>query len=382
MRKTMIGLIALLAVLIAIRAVMPHFILRFANRKLDEIPQYRGHIDDVDLSIYRGAYKINGVTLAKISGASTVPFFSAKAVDFSVEWRALLHGSLVSEVEVFGPKLNFVVAETRKSSQTGVDSSWTDRTDEMFPLSINRFRIHDGEIHFRDLTRTPKVDIHLDQLEAEAVGLTNRPGKGETLPATFHATARAMDEAKMRIDIRLNPLAKDPTFDMDAELKTLKLVTLNDFLKAYGKVDAEGGTFSMYTEMAADHGNFKGYVKPLLKDVKIFSPGKEEDRGLLKTAWEALVAGVVTVFENHEKEEGGSRKDQVGTQIPLSGKFSNPNAGIMASVGALLRNAFIRALRPDLAHTVGFKDVSGGKPTKGAGTVEKGELKKDEKAGK
>jgi hypothetical protein len=32
-------------------------------------------------------------------------------------------------------------------------------------------------------------------------------------------------------------------------------------------------------------------------------------------------------------------------------------------VGYLLRNAFIEALRPSLAHSVGFQDVTGGKKT-------------------
>jgi hypothetical protein len=163
-----------------------------------------------------------------------------------------------------------------------------------------------------------------------------------------------MDHAKLRLDIKLEPLAKYPTFDMDGELTDLKLVTLNDFLKAYAKVDAEGGTFSLYTEMAADKGSFKGYVKPILKDAKIFSPGKKDEGGFLESAWEALVAGVETVLENRPK-------DQLATQVPLSGRFSNPSAGIWASVGNLLRNGFIRALRPSLAHSVDFGDVTGGK---------------------
>ncbi len=244
----------------------------------------------------------------------------------------------------------------------------------MFPLQLNRFRIHNGEIHFRDLTRKPKVDVHIDQLEAEAVGLTNHPGKGESLPATFHATARAMDESQLRLDMRLDPLAANPTFDMDAELKQLQLTTLNDFLKAYAHVEAKGGTFSLFSEMAADHGNFKGYVKPLIKDAKFLSPVKK-DEGVLQIAWEAVVAGVAAIFENQPKH-------QLGTQIPLSGRFANPKAGIIPSVGSLLRNAFIRALHPDIGHSIDFEDVSGGKPTKGAGTVKKEDLQKQENAGK
>jgi hypothetical protein len=353
-RKSLIGLAIVLAVLIGIRAALPSVLLRVVNGKMDQIPEYRGHIDDIDLALFRGAYQVKGIRLDKIAGAAREPFFSADLVDLSVEWRALLHRSFVGEVELYNPRLNFVVAPTKKQSQTTIDSSWEDRSKEMFPLDINRFEVHGGRIRFRDLTRTPKVDIHLDDIDALAKGLTTHPRKGEALPATFHATGRAMEQAHVRVDLKLDPIAPEPTFDLDAELSDLKLTALNDFLKAYAKVDAEGGTFALYTEMAADNGSFKGYVKPLAKDVKIFSPGKKDEGGVLESLWEATVAGVTGIMKNREK-------DQVATQIPLSGNFSNPHAGIWPSVGALLRNAFIQALRPNLSHSVGFEDVTAGK---------------------
>lgn len=353
-RRLLIILAIIAAVLIAIRLALAPVILHFANRKLDQIPEYRGHIADVELSLFRGAYQIKDLSLRKAQGASSVPFFAADLVDLSVEWGALLHGKLVGEVELHGPRLNFVVAPSKKASQTGIDSSWEDRSKELFPLDINRFQIYNGEIHFRDLTRTPKVDVHLDQIDALARGLTTRPHGKEALPATFHATGRAMDHAKMRLDMQLDPWAREPTFDMDAELTGLELKTLNDFLQAYAKVDAEGGTFALFTEMAAEKGRFKGYVKPILKDVKIFSPGKKDEGGLLQSAWEALVGGAENLLEN-------KHKDQLATQVPLAGEFQDPSAGIWASVGYLLRNGFIRALSPALTHSIDFGDVTGRK---------------------
>lgn len=353
-RHWLIGLAAAAAVLIGIRAALPPAILHFANGKLDRIPAYEGHIGDVDLAILRGAYQIEGVELRKVQGASSIPFFSADVIDLSVEWSALFRGKLVGEIIMQSPRLNFVVAESEKASQTSIDSSWEDRGRELFPLDINRFEIHDGRVRFRDLTRTPKVDIRLEDLEGVAKGLTTRPRPGEDLPATVHLTGKAQDHAKLRLDMELEPLAKLPTFDMDAELTGLRLATLNDFLKAYAKVDAEGGTFSLFTEVAAEDGRFKGYVKPLLKDVRIFSPGKKDEGGILETAWEALVAGVENVLENKPR-------DQLASEIPLSGRFTDPSAGVWSSVWSLLKNGFVRALRPSLRHDVDFGDVTGGK---------------------
>ena len=253
------ALAILLALLVAARLAMAPVLLRFANQKLDQIPDYHGHIGDLGISLLRGAYRIQDVQLLKTQGQEQVPFFAAKAVDLSVERGALIrHHSLVGEIELIGPRLNFLVAPTKKESQTGIDASWQHRVEEFFPLRINRFAIHDGEIHFRDISRAPRVDVHVDRIEALAKGLTNHPRGEEALPATFHASARAMEHAKLRLDLKLDPIAKSPTFDMEGQSEGLRLVTLNDFLKAYAKVDAEGGTFSLYTEMAAKGGAFKG----------------------------------------------------------------------------------------------------------------------------
>jgi len=349
-RRAAIGLGLVLLVLVGIRAALPRVILHYANETLDKIPEYRGHIGDVDLALFRGAYQIENVRLDKVSGESRTPFFSAEAIDLSVEWMALFHGALVGEIELRKPKVNFVIAASKRASQTGIDSSWQDRIQDLFPLQINRFAIRGGEIHFADLTRVPRFDIHLDHIETLATGLKSRPVQGDVLPARLETTATAMDHASLQINMRINPLARYPTFDMDAQLVDLKLATLNDFLKAYAKIDVEKGAFSVFAELAAKEGFFKGYVKPLAKDVKIFSPEEKDEGGFLASTWEALVAGVESVFENQEKR-------QVATQIPLAGKWSDPGAGIWTSVGFLLRNAFIRALSPNISHSIQFKDA-------------------------
>jgi hypothetical protein len=360
-RKIWFVLAAILVLIIAARIALEPVLLRYVNGKLNEIPEYRGHIDDVDVHLYRGAYQIQGVKLEKMSGKVAEPFFQAKAVDISVEWRALLRGKLVSEIVLWNPEVNFVqgppgAAASKDKSQTGIDSSWVDKVKDLVPFDINRFSIREGQIHFRAPYRTPKVDLHIDHLEAEARGLTNQPSRGDTLPADFHSVFRIMGHADGRVEMKLDPLAAQPTFDLNAEITALKLTALNDFLRAYAKVDAEGGTFGLYTEAAAARGRFKGYVKPIIKDLKILDV-EEDKKNPVKLFWETVVAGVSEVLENQPK-------DQMATQIPFSGRFDNPKAGLWASVGALLRNAFVRALRPSLSHSIDIKDVGGARAPK------------------
>ena len=98
-------------------------------------------------------------------------------------------------------------------------------------------------------------------------------------------------EGDFNLHMKLNALADKPTFDLDAELKNTNLVKLNDFLKAYGNFTVNKGEFSLFTEVAASDGKFKGYVKPLIKDLDVLGP---EDRGesFFQKAWESIVGAV------------------------------------------------------------------------------------------
>jgi hypothetical protein len=216
--------------------------------------------------------------------------------------------------------------------------------EDLFPFTINRFEIREGDIHYRDFHSNPKIDIHLDHLNATATGLTNAQEKTSRLPASFHAKGRAMGHAPLRLDMNIAPLASSPTFDLNAELLDLNLRELNDFFRAYAHVDVEKGSISLFTEMAAADGRFKGYIKPLAKNLEVLDL-EEDDKNPLQLAWESMVAGVGKIFENRPEE-------QVATQIPFSGRFSDPEPEIWSTVGYLLRNAFIRALNPELNNSI------------------------------
>ena len=121
-------------------------------------------------------------------------------------------------------------------------------------------------------------------------------------------------------------MEKQPTFDINAELKGLNLVKLNDFLQAYANVDVKKGTFTVYAEAAAKEGNYKGYVKPLLADLDIVQWNKEEGN-ITQIAWESLVAFFAEVLQNQSKE-------RLATKLPLEGSFvtNKGNVGIFDSV--------------------------------------------------
>jgi hypothetical protein len=339
-----IGLVILL--LVAIRAVLPIAVERYVNRKLDELEGYSGSVSDVDLNLWRGAYVIEGVRVVKTGGRVPVPFFSAPKVDISVEWRALLDGAVVAEIELHSPKLNFVKGPTPKTSQTEPGDNWTDTVKDLAPFRINRFAIFDGEIHYRDFHSDPKVDIYAQRIRAVARNLTNAEDLSGTLVSNFHARAVAMGSGAFELSGRYNPYAKKPTFQLAAELDHLNIAQLNDFLKAYGNVDAERGKLSIDAEFAAARGRFRGYVKPFVDDLQLLDWDRE-DEGLLGKLWEGLAEVVGEILEDQDK-------DRIATRVPFSGSTEDPNADVWSTIGGLLKNAFIESLRRGLEGKLGL----------------------------
>jgi hypothetical protein len=356
-RKILVIVIACLAFLVAVRLALPYVLLRYLNHTLATTEGYYGHIRDIDLAIIRGAYKVDSVYLNKVDSTTgkQTPFFAASLVDLSVEWRALFSGSVVGEVVMTNPMMCFTKDKV-EPKQVKKDSAKFDKiADDFMPLKINRFEIRNGRIQYIDQGSNPKVDVEMTDVYLTALNLRNSYDSVSVLPATIQGRA-SLYGGTLGCQLKINPLAESPTFDLNAELKNTNLVAVNDFFEAYAKIDVNKGTFGLYTEIAAKDGKFAGYVKPLLKDVDIL--GKEDRHdNVFQKLWEGLAGGVAEVFENQPK-------DQVATKIPFKGDVENPKANVWYAISEVLQNAFIRAIQPSIDNEVNLASIRNGKDEK------------------
>ena len=69
--------------LVALHIALPYMVRDYLNEKLADMGDYRGQITDVDLALWRGAYKINGLKIVKVDGKVPVPFVDAPLIDIS-----------------------------------------------------------------------------------------------------------------------------------------------------------------------------------------------------------------------------------------------------------------------------------------------------------
>lgn len=351
-RGWFLALVVLAALAIAFRAALPVMVTHYANGVLNSIPGYEGRIADVDLHLWRGAYTIHGVDIVKVDVAPKTgkvkrsPFLYAETIDLSVEWRELLRGAVVGQVELYRPTLNLYAGPVRKE-QTRASDDFIERFRRLSPLQINRFAVVDGELHFRNYAAEPDIDIYLDQINIVARNLTNSTRISDTLVATLSADARAMKSGDLRVEMKLDPFAPHPTYDMALELKHLHLPEINNYLRHYLAVVARDGRLSLAAESSAKDGRFKGYVKPVVKDLDVLKIKRDKTLGeTIKAFFVKIMAGI---FENKPKE-------QLATKIEFSGTFKDPKISIWEAVTEFMRNAF-EALPPGLDGSVSPEEV-------------------------
>jgi hypothetical protein len=325
----------LLILLVIVRALLPFWVRDYVNRKLSEMPDYRGHVTAVTLHLWRGAYQIHNVTIEKTTGRVPVPFFSAPLVDLSVQWRALFDGAFVGEIDFYRPTMNLVNAANKANTQVGIDKPWTEKIRELFPLKFNRFSVHYGEIHYRDFSRKPEVDVVIDRVQMVATNLTNSKKLSKTLVAEIQLEGRPLRSGEIRSQIALDPYAAKPTFTYRGELRDVPLVKLNDFAKAYAGITFESGRLLIASEMTSKNGQFAGYVEPVFDHMPIFNPARDTESPV-DFVWQGIVGGLTRIIRNQPK-------DRFGTRAPLAGSFDDPETAVMTTVLNVFRNAFVQA---------------------------------------
>lgn len=336
-RRAGYTLLAILGVLVVLRLALPYAVLWYVNRTLDHLPGYHGHVADIDLSLWRGAYEIEGMTLYQDSSGQSKPLFAARKIDLSVFWHALFDGQVVSKIRLYEPQVNFIAAPPGGHAQTGEDVPVSQLIQQLVPFNIDRFTIYDGEVHYDDFHSDPEVHVGAQDIHVLATNLTNTKDISGSLVANVKAHAIVLHEARTDMRLRINPYAKQPRFKLHFRMQQLELARLRDLFKAYSPITIQSGKMDLVTVLDAKDGHVEGYVKPLLRNLDIFTL-KDNDHPL-HLIEQAAAAGTVQILKNHSA-------NQFATRIPISGDLDDPDLGILPLLVNILKNGFIRAFQP------------------------------------
>lgn len=339
--------VTIIVILIAGRIYLPFWIKHHVNQVLANIPGYYGEVDDIDVSLIRGAYVIEGLYLNKIKAKSQIPFLKFPNTDISIEWKSLIRGKVVSEIEMESPEVTYVFEDHKNGDTTKADvDDWTKALKDLVPIEINRFEATNGKIAFLQFQTSPDIDLHIDNVHLIAHNLRNVVDREKALPSPIYATGVSIGNGKALLKGNLNLLKKIPDVDLDFSLDNAQATAFNGFTKHYAGIDFKSGTVGLYMEVAIADGYLKGYIKPLLQHAELIS---KED-GFFEKLWEGFVGFFKFVLKNH-------KTDTLATRIPLEGNLNDVDTGIWATIFNIFENAWIHAFSGEVDHNINFQDA-------------------------
>ncbi len=337
-------LLILIAAALAFRIALPFIVKGGINWQLSRVQGYRGHVGDVSLRLWRGGYSIEDIKIDKTEH-SRVPFFSARALSWSINWSELLRGILVGEVRLDEPGFTYVTLPVATPWKGATGGGGMQPLDRLFPFRLDKVQIKHGRARFLNPYSNPPVDVSVENLMVMATNITNSRKVTAKLPAGLHASGTTIGGGGFEMQMQANPVMKLPTLQLTAQLTNLNLVALNEFLRAYGKFDVSSGTFSLFTSFAAEAGSYDGYAKIFFTDLEVFDLRQDRRENIVQRFWEAIVGTVAEILSNPPR-------DQLATRIPISGSFETTDVDVWTAAGTLLQNAFLRSLVPALDERV------------------------------
>ena len=245
----------------------------------------------------------------------------------------------LTEARVRGADVTYVKSTEQQASLSDAATVGAAKVTQQPAAEVraDRIVIDDSTLGYRDETVDPPYRVYIADTHAEVHDFTNVANGNGSKPGKATVRGTFMESGPTRVDATFQPRRDRTDFSVSLAVDDTEARRLNDLWRAYGGFDVERGTFAVYSELGVKEGRLDGYVKTILKDLDVL--GDDEQKGLREKLYEGLVGGIATILRNQPR-------DQVATEVSLSGPLENPDASTLAIVGGIVENAFFRAVLP------------------------------------
>lgn len=341
-RKSMITVISLVVVLVMLRILAPYAVEKGVNYAIDTTPGISGHVGDVDIALYRGAYRIDDIELNLIDGDLQKPLIKVSQLDISVLWSALLRGSIVAEMTFIKPQF-YYADEAKREAHINDDvqneQTWITLANRLVPFSIDRIDIIDGKLIFETFNDERKTHTEIQDVHGHISNLTNSKSRSGSLVTNMQINGEIAGVCPLSISGSYDPYAAKPTFNLDVEMQRLPVEYVDHLISFYTPFDVEAGQLDFAMEFASKQGAVSGYVKAGIYDLSVFdwqADVVEDGDNPFQWIFEAVTGGIAELFE-------GGKKDLIATRIPLEGQIDDIETPLWPAITAIIRNAFIKS---------------------------------------
>lgn len=335
-----VGLIAILAIL-----VLPLALKAVLNHKIRKMDGYEVRIDRLYINLFKGKINLEEIRATIVDSEQDKPLLLVPSITIRFNWKQLARKILDLNIVVDRPMMLFIVEKEMQSDEPSKNSdvplSLKTHIEKLMAFRVS-IAVHDGTLRY--INSHARLDITTTKLTLIVHDFSNR--------LSIRNSCRIIGkgllcDGNVQVSATLLPLASTLTVDLNLAMKSINLVLLNNLLRAFGKVTLDSGTLDLYAEVAVANNSFKGYIKPILKDLDFISPA-DRTNNFFRKIWERAVAGFYNFIKN-------KKNDQVGTTIPIEGRLDDPDIRIGVAVIGLLKNAFVKALTPSLDEVISLK---------------------------
>jgi hypothetical protein len=288
-------------------------------------------LDRIDLDYFKAITNHYNVTVRQglLSAAGLVEY--APAVK-----RLELEEATVSDVEVEYVYTQGQKGVPRKAAVKTTQATREVSNDPGIVLQAKELKVVGSKVTFLNRTTTPPYRAFLSKANLTVRNFSNHLADGATvanLTGAFMGSGTAAAEATFR------PEHTGPDFDVRVRVENTDLRALNDILKAHGKFDVVGGRLAVYSEVSVQNGRVEGYVKPLFREVDVYDPEQDRQKGPFRALYEKGVEAAAKLLKNVPRRE-------VATVASIAGPIEDPGANTLQVLAKLVQNAFVQAILP------------------------------------
>ena len=226
-------------------------------------------------------------------------------------------------------------AEADRAKAT-VNTAQAINANEETLVRVDQVRIDGGELGFVNQAATPAYRVYLTDADVTLEHYSNQLREG---PASMAIHGKFMGTGETQISAIIRPPEASPDLELKIKIAGTQIRSMNNLLRAYGKFDVVGGLFSCYSEIRLDDGSIRGYVKPLVRKLKVYDSVQDREKNALDKVREGAIEDLSTLLENVPR-------DEVATKVDVSGRTSRPQTEIIQIVIGLIKNAFFKAILP------------------------------------
>lgn len=339
--KKMVFFALIVISLIIVRAALPSFLLKRANKFLaDFSPTYALHMNDLDISIIKGAYRFQGIT-GKLK-ENDKKFLSVNVVDVSIAWREIFKGRILTDIQVEKGDL-LVIKNISKLSPPKKEAK--DIKETFFPVKVERLDLKNINLTFEGY-ESIKGDqfLTVSNINGRVTNLT--PTKDFPL-SFFVISANVVDpEARFNFAGELNQTLTPLEWNLDMELRDFNITVMNPYFKRHLPLTFTKGSLDLYSEVFSTEGKIKGYIKPFFKGIDVVA-NKENFLGAKHFGVELL-----TALSNLILRESKTKSVATVVDFTMDKKL---NFKMGKSISKAIKHGFKQQIRPGIEDRYNIK---------------------------